>query len=83
MVGLMKKKNRKEWFDKIAREVHKLDSHAVSYYPFRKGGASKEEITWELKQRGLQSVQFYPTFFEVFTPVKPAENEQPSAKACL
>jgi hypothetical protein len=78
----MKKKNRKEWFDKIARESRRLGSYMVSYNPQKKNGASEEEIVWELKKRGVQSVQFYSAFFDVFTPFKPAENEQPLTEAC-
>jgi hypothetical protein len=82
MVGLMKKKNRKEWFDKIARKSHSLGSYMVSYDPQQKNGASEEEIVRELKNRGVQSVRFYSAFFDVFTPFKPGENEQPLTEAC-
>ena len=55
MIGSMRKKNRKEWFDKIARQAHSLPADSIGLeFALRKDGASQEEIRYELRSRNVK-----------------------------
>lgn len=55
MTGSMKKKNRKEWFDRIAEKARSLPAGSPGlYFPLRQDGASHEEIRSELKFRKVE-----------------------------
>jgi hypothetical protein len=84
MIGSMRKKNRKEWFDRIARQAYSLPADSIGLeFALRKDGASQEEIRYELRSRNVKFAIRSNTnaadtlFVYPFKPEQPAETAQP------
>ena len=53
--GSMKKKNRTEWFNRIAELAQRLPSDSIGLeFSLNPRGASEAEIRYELKSRGVE-----------------------------